>query len=1280
MNFIKRFVSFLFSRQALVVVAALIALCLIWFVGPLVAFDGVQPLASVGARLVGIVLVVALALCMVFGATLIPALILAASLAIWLGGPLLSIGATRPLAPVWVRATLVILVLAIAMGYGLYRVWQRARVDRSFVDKLLRVDDEHAPVESKAGDVVTSAFHAAVERLRGLRRQAGLRRIFDGHRYLYELPWYVLLGDKGSGKTTALLNAGLRMPLPDQMQQASRFLQHIAQGNEQPTEAMTWWMAQELVMIDTAGAHATDTSDEPADQWRTLLSVLRRHRARTPINGAVLAVGVDTLLERDADHRAEYAAALRARLLEMRQRLGVQFPVYVMVTKTDLLAGFVEYFQYLTTEGRAQPWGFTLPLPTRRERRHAPDLKALCARELAALVTRVRDGIDARLHEEYDLSRRKRLFALPQELACLGEPLADFLDRVFFASQLDDTARHHMLRGVYLCSAHQSQTSLPAHANPVFAELAVAETANRKPADGGSRAQHSYFLHDVLTKVVAPEGALVRPNLRRELRYTVTRCLAHLAAITVGALLILGMAGSFAHNSDYIEAVSARTDALAERVKAFYERNEVGHIPDVLAASQALPAYVGLDIAHPPLSWRYGLYVADDVADAAARTYGRLQDKLLLPYLVKHVEEALARTVAQGDRAQVYDTLRIYLMLFDGTHFDAKDVRHWVRNDWAHGVGAQAFDGRADIVEHLDALLDGTRPVGMPYARNEALVRSARDLLDGKTSVERLYERAKRALSEDAPADFTLIRSVGPQAGTVFARASGLPLEQGVPGMFTYAGYHELFNTRLAPFLAQAQRVDAWVMGRDRAGGTLTAMADEVKQAATLEREIRRLYLLEYARTWDGFLNDIRAVDGNNLAFDLEVLRSFAAPDSPLARLGRAAAVETTLSRPIDAQAQSLADKALAALDAKSAARVLASRTSAQQERDLLDAHFAALREVVTGRAEAAANTSAAAGLGDTPTTRTRLELIASLANAHYTALVVADNALKARTLPPVSEAGLQLRSEAQKLPAPFRAVLSDLALQGMRDVNVVAGDILGAQMEARIGEVCRATIEGKYPFVPSATEEVNPDDFARLFGAGGLLDDFFEKTLLPHVDTSTSPWRYKLVSADIPPVAGPPLESFLRARRIRDTFFRPAAAGAMSWKVSIKPVEVDPQIVELTLDVDGQALRHVHGPVIPLEATWPGPRGGVSAEITAYPRISAQTSTLSATGPWALMRMLSQARTARAVSASHFIADFEFDGRLARLDINTGTQPNPWTSDVLSGFRCPVRSHGVSS
>jgi len=1192
-------------------------------------------------------------------------------LLIWQTGPLLAVGSNRPLEASSSRILLIAAIALISIGYLIFLLWRRIQDDSAFRASVLGFGRKNdVPEIRDTLDALTVSVQAAMQRLRTLRTGGRLTRLFDGRRYLYELPWYLALGAVDAGKTSALRNAGLRFPIADQMGPDER-------TEEQKQTLPAWWFTNEAVLIDASGRYTNQGTNAQATQaaWRGFLGLLSKYRGRAPINGVLVTISVADLVQQSAQERARSAGQIRARLAELRKGLGIQFPIYLLVTKLDLLKGFADNFEYLGSEGRAQTFGFTFPYGGNAWRRQSPvDIGTLCRTEIASLVTRLDAGRDGRFCEEFDLGKCQSLVGLPEEFESLAEPLIDFVDQIFSNSRYDDTERNAMLRGVYFTSAAQTGETVAA-ADTVMRQFVDPEKAGATRVTGDQQTgSRSYFLHDVLTRLVLPESHLVRPNLRWEFRYRFLRLIGHALVLVLFLWLVSSIHASFGHNRNYLDVVQEKDRALSIRIAGFYKRPEPAGMPELLAAAQDLPVYAGLNLADPTLEWRYGLYSIQPVLDAAIDTHVKLQDNLLVPHLVSRVETVLSSALAAKDSKRTYDTLRVYLMLHDKARFNASDVRSWVQSDWADGKGAEAFGGRVAAIEHLNTLLDSSRPVRSPYARNEALVRSSRDLLDSNTSIERLYDRAKAAMMEEAPQDFTLVRAVGPQAGTVFSRASGEPLERGIPGLFTYAGYHNLFNVRLAEFVSKAQGIDAWVMGRDTRLGaqkkTLEQAAGKPTGNDPLTREIRQLYLSEYARRWEEFLSDVRTVTGNNLAFDLEVLRNFAAPDSPLARLGRAAVQETTLSRPVEQQEKSLTEKVQSALEKKSEKiGGLTARAEARQERELVDNRFAALREVVTGQADV--QKAAEQGKGGKP----QLDAIAGMVNAYYTTLVVANNALGTRNLPPPADAGAQLRMEADKLPAPFKAVLADLVVQGARDLNKGIGDILIAQMDAVIGESCRSAIDGRYPFTPTSMQDVDPEDFARVFAAGGVLDDFFQKVLAAHVDTTASPWRYKLTAPDVPPVAGPSLVPFQRAKEIREVFFRDPGAKRMAWKVDLKVVEIDPEIVELNMDFDGQGQRYVHGPVIPLKITWPGPRGGQGAEITASPRIRPDTSTHSANGPWAMLRVIAKGKLAGSATASRFLAEYDFDGRKARLDINTGNLPNPWTTGLLQGFQCPGRS-----
>jgi type VI secretion system protein ImpL len=397
------------------------------------------------------------------------------------------------------------------------------------------------------------------------------------------------------------------------------------------------------------------------------------------------------------------------------------------------------------------------------------------------------------------------------------------------------------------------------------------------------------------------------------------------------------------------------------------------------------------------------------------------------------------------------------------------------------------------------------------------------------------------------------------------------------------------------------------------------------------------------------------------------VLRQFAAPDSPLARLARASVHETTLTQSIAATNGSLLQKTTDQLNQK-ADKALGIRAEERVERELVDGHFAALREMVTGSAD----TSAADAPANAQAGKTGLDGVTSLLNDDYTTLTVADNAIANNSMPPASDAAAKLKMAANTMPAPFREVLLGLSVQGSREVNQGIGQLLSRQMQAVVSDTCRITVEGNYPFAPDSPRDVSVDDFTRVFAQGGVIDDFFTKNLAPFVDTSAKPWRYRTLPGATEPVQGPDLEPFQHARQIREVFFGDQGKQLL-WKTEIRVSELDPTVTTLAIDIDGQNMLYQHGPVAPFAVSWPGPRGGGHAEMTASPRIRAETSTLATDGPWALMRLLRKGQIVQTATPGRTRVEFDFDGRKAVLDITgAGSVANPLTSDMLTTFRCP--------
>ncbi len=614
------------------------------------------------------------------------------SAAIWLAGDTLVLGGMRPLDGEVERLTLIAALAAAWLGWELWRARKSLRANERLLEGLAggTAGEDSAERAEHELSVLRERFEDALAVLRKARfRGAGGER-----RTVAELPWYMFIGAPGSGKTTALLNAGLRFPLGDP--RAERALQGVG-----GTRNCDWWFTDEAVLLDTAGRYTTQESDHQADSaaWLGFLELLKQFRPRQPLNGVIVTLSVADLAHWTEDEVARYAAHVRERVWELYTRLGVRLPVYVMVTKADLLAGFNEFFAEFDAERRAQVWGTTFDaseLPS-----EARPVAARFNQEFAHLERRLYALLPGRLQEERDLQRRAAIYRFPQQFRSGGPRAASFLDAAFGGGWAGEPP---LLRGVYFASGTQEGSPI----DRVLGTLARSFNLERKVQPPNIGSGKSFFLRRLLREVIFGEAGLAGIAPGEERRRTLAGTAAYAAIGALGVALALAWTASFLGNRGLV-AAAGENAAAAKRELDSLSAIRAGDEARLVTLLNRLRELRQVDSSW---SLHWGLYQGEKLAAQAERAYRNMLHETLLPHLADALETKLRAAPSR-------EAFEGYVALYDAMR-DSGPLERAAAALWQLPKKAQG-----ELEAHLRAAL-ADASLALPRGRDDALIDSAR--------------------------------------------------------------------------------------------------------------------------------------------------------------------------------------------------------------------------------------------------------------------------------------------------------------------------------------------------------------------------------------------------------------------------------------------------------------------------------------------------------------------------------------------------------------------------
>ena len=1148
---------------------------------------------------------------------------------IWLYGPLVSIGEAAPLAPDLTRIVVIGLIWILWLLVQLVRQIRASRANRMFVADLAA---PAAPEPLKPGEENVAEIR---EKFGGILDQMKRSKL-GSRKFLREMPWYVIIGPPGTGKTTALRQSGLHFPID-----LSDDLKGVG-----GTRNCDWFFTETAVLIDTAGRYVEQASDPDADaaEWTGFLDLLKKHRGRRALNGVIVTLSADVLLAGEAEVR-RHGREIRKRLAELREKLGLRLPVYLMLTKADLLAGFEPYFDELTIREREQVWGATLSPETRID-------GVTVEREMRALLGALEERLTARMAADTTTQVRGEIFRFPAQVERLTAPLKALIDTVFGESRYEEAP---WLRGFYLTSATQEGSPIDRLVGNLAASfgLPVQPPGHRRHGE-----KRSFFLHDVLKGVIFPEAGLGTYDPRAEERrsWIWRGTLAGSTLVTALAALLflfafLRYSGGIADQERQLTLLNARLANVAARQAPTdpLDLNLALDAVSEVASSETRVPLGPLTLAGPA--------AAAELDEAHRIAYDHALRNILEPRMVALLEATMWRQIR--DPEFLLGAIKVYKMMTGLAPYDAGFAKAW----WEEILPLQApippfpTDGAR---EHQLAALDRIAGEESKISADPALVEAALQSVCEIPLAVRAY-RALRAepliadLPEWSPAD-----AAGPNGAEVLTRLSGETLRAGIPGAFTFAGFHTAVLP-LVPEIAAEAALDRAVFSGGCAESAETS-------AAEIEADLLKLYYDDFVATWDGLLRDLRLKPITDLTVARNNLKDLSSEDSALNRLLRGVVAETHLDKVEEesgdggAGGAKILNKAASKLGkigklAKKGSKLIKPGGEAAVEAlpgAPVAEHFAPLRgtiEEVDGQPPLLPDTTAAL-----TTLFNELQLVAATPNPE----------LELVRRGGLAELTGSIANQAVALPDPIDDWIAGIASDTMGVTREAVIDELNAIWRADVLPFCASATAGRYPFDQASAIDVNIRDFARLFGPGGLIDGYIDEHLLAYIDTTVRPWTWR-ADLGLPPDSLAPFE---QARAMRDALFPGGAGPVMAF--TLEPRDLSPTASRVTLNVDGQVLAYFNAATPPTPMTWPGPDGTNMITLSFTPIDGSAEVITSEIGAWAFLRMIRGGNLSPTELPELFRLRLGAGGMAVDLDLRANSVENPFDLTMFGDFTCP--------
>jgi type VI secretion system protein ImpL len=1160
------------------------------------------------------------------------------------------------------------LVLIAWIGIWLMRRY-KAKKGNDALESMLEQQSEQGSLRSSEAtnaeiDVVKKRLLSAVKTIKTSKLGQS-----SGANALYELPWYITIGNPAAGKSTAIVNSGLKFPFDDG---GDAVIKGIG-----GTRNCDWFFTTEGILLDTAGRYSIHEEDR--EEWMGFLGLLKKHRPRAPINGIIVTVNIGELIGNAPSFAINLAKNLRQRVQELTEKLEVFAPVYVLFTKADLIPGFRDFFLDLDWNERDHVWGATLPY----DQATGNDLISLFDHHYDELYEGLRSMSVAQMSRTQGEGAPPGVLTFPSEFIAIKPAL-----RAFIATLFEDNPFQFkpVFRGFYLSSAIQSSDVQPLSNDRIIKKFAL---SGGNASTVRTALNHGYFLKELFSKVIFPDRNLVRQHASKmKIRM---RQITALGALAILGLALGGWSWSYVNNRSLLENVEQ------DLVKVVHLQEGRIDLQSRMEALEILQDRL-IQLEHfnedHPLSIGLGLYQGDLLADKLRKEYYEGVSNLMLAPVKSNLETFLGDVIAHSenlkpkantatttratykgaaanDAEDAYNALKTYLMLSSHEHIDVGHLSDQMTRFWRGWLEAnrgtmsreQMIRSAGRILSfHLEHASDPAWPtIGINLSIIDEAREKLRNIVRGMPAAERVYSEIKARASTRFP-PITVANLVGPDNAALVAGSYV------VSGAFTVQAWHEYVQPAIKEAATSEQKNIDWVLQSSTKDDlTLEGSPEQI------QKTLVAMYKRDYADEWKQFVQGVSVASFESFPEAISAMNRLGDPQtSPIGTLVKVIFEQTSWDNPSLANAgikkaqqgffEWFKRSILQMSPSQVQLDVNVSGKQVEVQMGPIGKEFAGFGRLMTPRDNS--DSLFEVYLKQLSKIRSRLNQLKNQGDPGPGSVKLMRETIDggtselAETLRFVDEQMLTGMPDNQRLV--LRPLLLRPLLQSFAAIIKPSAQDLNKTWEAQVFEPFNRKLAIKYPFAAKSNIEASPAEIAEIFGPEGAISKYVESamgSLVVRRGNTIGPRTWGDLGILLQPEFMNEFSRWVSPLEGGAAASSGAGNAAQPQTVFMLRPQASPGTTGYVIEIDGQKLSYRNGPAQWANFVWPSTAGTPGVRISTTTFDGKPIEVINFPGRFGLEKLINSAQRTRQPDGS-FRLNWSKEGVDISVDLRLVSSP----------------------